>query len=264
MEPQPARIVAHEGSVEYRLITGTTLLKMKKDGALITWEFNRDLDEDRVMRMYDSQVALLTKDLPLNLFAPAPIYVCRTPGGKQIGSSWVLIDGQHRLAVLGLLYKRSDVQTDKIEILMCSIVCGPGRAIDDVFVQINSGTPVPSAYYDKKVKCLLADYVAFLEKEFSASVSKAPRPQRPNFNTTAVRDEMSTQMLFRDAVIDGRITLKMLTEATLEENVIEKAIPHRKLPDSVLNRAARTGFYLGLRDGWPTAVALRAARREDD
>ncbi len=264
MELQPARIVVRKGDVEYKLTTGAMLLKMKKDGTLITWEFNRDLDEDRVMRMYDAQTALLTKNLPLNLFAPAPFYACRAAGGKQVGASWILIDGQHRLAVLDRLSKRIDVQVDEIEILVCSIACSPERTIDDVFVQINSGTPVPSAYYDKKVKSLLAEYTKFLKKEFSLAISDALHPHRPNFNTTVVQDAMSSHVPFRDAVIDGRVTLKMLTATTLEENEMEKATLHRKLPASALDRAARTGFYLGLRDGWPANIAHRATRHKDD
>jgi hypothetical protein len=247
--------------IKFRLTSAADLLKMKQTGAFSVWAFNRDLDEDRVARMYDAQVKLLKEKRPFTLFMPTPVYVCACAD-----ASLVLVDGQHRLAVLELLAKRPDVRAAEIELMLCVVNCGAGQTVDDVFIQINSGTPVPSAYYDKKVRVLLSQYVAFLETEYPLSVSRAPRPQRPNFNVTSVRDEMSSLVAFRDAVIDGRISLELLCEATREENRVETAIPvesRRKIPESVLLRAERTGFYLGLRDGWSVAVALRAAHADD-
>jgi hypothetical protein len=238
-------------TIFYRLLTGAEAL----DLPLIPWEYNRQVDEARVGRAYEDQVRRLRESRVLTMFLPTPITVC------WLDTTAYLMDGQHRLAVLRRLVDRAGIRADTVSLVLCEMTCHSNEELEEVFVRINSGTQVPAAYYSKKVFALLTQFGAALSTMFSKAVSKAARPQRPNFNLETVRDEMSSQISLRDAIIDKRITVEHLMKVVCRENEIEKQISEqgrRGVPQSILARAEKTGFHLGLRAGWPVAIALQA------
>jgi len=249
-------ITAQDGT-QYELITGAYLLRLVGSASLRDWEGNRDRDGERVARMKESQLALLSAGRPTNLFMPVPITVCRYQ------NALLLVDGQHRLAVLQALSREGALDAEGVELLLCVVPCAAAADVEETFVRINAGTPVPAAYYNQRVKRVLDEFLGLLARAHPKAVSAAARPQRPNYNKSRVRDEMSAQIPLRDAIIDNRVTAQRLAEVALAENEIERVVvdggARRKLPESCLARAAKTGFYLGLREGWSVAVALRAA-----
>jgi hypothetical protein len=261
--PAPAKLAkpaleARTERVKYSVTTGQQLIELHNSRSLLPWEFNRDVDAPRVARMYELQVERIRQGQRPNLFMPVPI----TVGRMSSGGALLLMDGQHRLAVLQRLAQSGLQPLEAIEIVLCEVVCDNLDDLEDLFVRINSGTPVPAAYYSKKVAVLLDEFTRALAAEFPAAVSAAPRPQRPNFNKSRVCDEMSSQLALRDAIIDGKVTPDHLIAAVHEENAIEMLVPvsaRRAVPASVLARASKSGFFLGLREGWPTVVALRAS-----
>jgi hypothetical protein len=244
------------GGISYRICSGKQLLELCDAGKLRVWEFNRALDEARVARMTEEQLARIQRGQSVSLFMPTPVTVCR------LGEGLLLMDGQHRLAVLRRLAQNPGYDAGSVELLLCEAACSRAEELEETFVRVNSGTPVPASYYNRRVLAVLDEFIAELVVKFPKAVSKAARPQRPNFNGARARDEMATQIPLRDAIIDGKLTAAALMAVALEDNALEKAITStttRKLPESALNRAAKTDFYLGLREGWAAATALRAA-----
>jgi len=251
----PPSLIASSGNVSYRLFTGKQLLGLSDAGGLRVWEFNRALDVARVDRMVEDQLARIRRGEPVNLFMPTPITVC------WLGDGHLLMDGQHRLAALRRLAQAPGCDAEKVELLLCEVACARAEDVEETFVRVNSGTPVPASYYNRRVLAVLEEFIAELTKRYPTAVSKAARPQRPNFNGARARDEMAVQIPLRDAIVDGKLTAAALLAVALEDNALERAITAttaRKIPESALNRAAKTGFYLGLREGWAAATALRA------
>lgn len=250
---QPEKAAFRIGSVTYVLASAVDLLAQSRDGRLRLWGQNRRVDQARVDRLYEDQVRHLFAQRELTLFTPAPFVVHALPRGAA-----ELLDGQHRLAVLRRLEETHPQSIADLWVVVCSIA---GQTAEAVFERVNSGTPVPAAYYNQKVGAVVKAYLAEVTLRYPAAVSKAPHPHRPNINLARVCDEMTAHLPLRDAIIDGLVTPADLLGVTLEENSIERQVtaagPRKGLPASAVERARRTNFYLGLREAWPVAVAIR-------
>ncbi len=249
------------GVFEYSPTTVGGILDLAATDRLRPWEYNRGVDRARVARMYAEQVNLLRVRGQTTLFTPVPIVVYSAPG-----EPYTLLDGQHRLEVMRLL-TATNPGLRASQLLLC-VARGPVPTAHEVFERVNSGTPVPAAYYNQKVNDVLTQYTASLEVRFPAAISKAPHPHRPNINLGRVREEMSAHLPFRDAIIDGLIAPADLLELTLRENDVETVVsqsgPRSRTPASAVERAGRTHFHLGLRDGWAVALASAAAKKAND
>lgn len=253
MDPQALT----NGDFKYELVPAGTLLAQLRDGELALWECNREVDAERVARLTASQRALLVAGKEPSLFTPAPV-VLYGPGAGP--SRWLLLDGQHRLKVLaGLVGEFPRLLGQPM--LVCT-ASGPTEF--EVFERVNSGTPVPALYYNRKVSGVVGEFVRRLQERYPQAVSKAAHPHRPGFNPSKVRDEMTNHVPFRDAVLDGLVTATALMELADEENSVEELVTlegtRPRVPASVVERARKTKFHLGLRDGWPLALAAASAR----
>jgi hypothetical protein len=255
---QPA-LQTKDKKVDYRLITAGWLLAAAREGRLSPWQYNRATDEARVIRMLRDQVGRLEKGQPFTLFLPVPITVCR------LGGVTYLMDGQHRLAVLQRLSDTCPAAVAGVQLALCTVECREPGDLEDVFIRINSGTPVPAAYYAQKVSRVLDEYLHQLRLRYPHAESDAEHPQKPRFNLRRTRDAMSSHLELRDAIIDGWLSAERLLEVTEHENRVEAAFlaapgaARMKTPSSrCLKYAASTGFYLGLRDGWALTVSIQA------
>lgn len=282
-------LLTRNKKVSYRVVRGAELVKARRAGELVTWEFNRALDEERVSRMTQDQIGRLERGDPLTLFLPVPVTVCALGGDAcflggdacflgddrciNVGGVTYVMDGQHRLAVLTTLveHARTEISAPArtAELLLCTVTCATAAELEDVFVRINSGTPVPAAYYDKKVDELLAGYCERLIGLWPLAHSEAARPQRPSFSVRRVKDAMSSQALLRNAIIDGRLTAETLVAITDRENTLERNLQGTEgagkgIPDRCLKGAIKSEFYLGLRKEWATDIALRAIAGLDE
>lgn len=247
------------GAFGYRLVSSAELVALAASGVLSRWEGNREIDSGRVAKLFADQLSLIDSGREPTLFSPCPVVIYSQPG---TGS--VLVDGQHRLEVLKLLSEARPSFSAWILLCTCAGAgAGPLPSVHEVFERVNSGTPVPAAYYNDRVGAMLGAFAAAMSVRYQSAVSKAAHPQRPNFNLQQVRDSMSSHLPFRDAVIDRLVTVGDLMAIVVRENDIEALVTGSgsrcRLPASVIERAKRTGFHLGLRDGWPLAVASMAA-----
>lgn len=250
-------LYADGGHAMYRVLPARALLEIPHEA----WEYNRQVDGDRAARIADAQAANLEEGngrQAASVMLPTPITFC-LQGGKRL-----LMDGQHRVRALQLLRERG-LALDQIDVLVCELTCGTPEDVENAFVRINCGTPVPAEYYSKKVRRVLDDFGDEFVQEFPAAISASLRPQRPNANIGIAKTEMSTHIPLRDAIIDGRVKAKDLMDILRAENSIEEKVAAGKprgVTPLMLDRAKKSGFFLGLRSGWPIAVAARAAATE--
>lgn len=257
----------NSGKTKYSVRKGNNIAKLWADGTIVPWEFNRTVDAERVARIVEGQLRRVKAGDNLTLFAPMPIVLC------ELGATTLLMDGQHRIASLMQLQASADSQVaeaaNNVEVVVCTEVCASDGELEELFERINTGTPVPAAYYAKKVDQLLTEYTKKLVGQWPHAHSKAERPQRPSFNDRRVKDVMSSNPEFRDAIIDGKITADALAKLTERENEIERnlqagASASKAIPERCLKGAIKSGFYLGLQKDWPAKIALRAVSNLSD
>lgn len=254
---------ANGASISYTVIRGAALLELRSRKALRQWELNRGVDEERVARLVRDQVARLDQGKGVSLFLPVPITVCRHAGVLY------LIDGQHRAAALERLRAQRPESADSAELLLCTVQCDSAAAMEDVFLRVNSGTPVPAAYYANKVNVVISTFLERLILTFPGVAGNAAHPQRPRFNLKTVRDEMSSLTQLRDSILNNSLDAEALSALAVAENEIEQARHDSPkaasgVPPRCLAAAAKTGFYLGLQKGWPLELALRAVASVND
>jgi hypothetical protein len=192
----------------------------------------------------------------------------RSAGSQMVLMTRYLIDGQHRIQALRLLASR-DFDLASLDLLVCEILCESLEAMEEAFVCINSGTPVPSEYYDSKVRRVLTAFSELFAHKFGSALSDSARAPRPYTNLDLMKTEMSAHIPLRDAIIDGRALAEDLLELVFAENAVEKsAIVGGKgakgVTTAMVARAHKCDFFLGLRTGWPTVIAARAALPSED
>jgi hypothetical protein len=242
-------------TIRFSFVSGQELLAWP----LEKWVYNRDVDAKRVARicrLYEEQTRAGMK----SLFLPLPITVCYLAGAA------ILVDGQHRLVALRQLSEQRPELMAGIELAVCEVGCVSEAEVEHTFMRINTGTPVPAAYYNQKVDELVSSFLAALAEQFpgAAAPPETKRPQRPSYNPRFVKDQMSSVTPFRDAAIDGALSVHDLMIIALKENAVEavaaKSPSHRPgVTAGMYENAKKSGFYLGVRANWAGDVATRAA-----
>lgn len=220
--------------------------------ALDRWDDNRELVDGRAQKL-----AQVEKELHLNTgryeFSITPVVV------GQLGLKYYLLDGQHRARAWDLLGRPADT-----EWVVHVVVCASREAVEQTFLWVNSGTPVPSAYFDKRIRAALTDFLDMLEREYPSATSTTKAPHRPRYNRELKRDEMSSYNPLRDALMDKKLTPEDLLSAALEINQEQanRYANDKKARDRQSKKcyetAEKMGFYLGLDVGWPITVAIKA------
>lgn len=247
-------------SYTYSLVPAEHLVEAAAEGRLVVWIKNRQLDSARVDRLYAEQAERLSRGQALSLFAPTP-FVAHRDG--LLSGVLELLDGQHRLGVLRLLSKTHPMHLKTVKVLLC---VATGISPETVFERANSGTPIPAAYYNERVSSVTSEFAERLALAFPKAASPSVRPLRPNFNKNSVVAAMSSQIPFRDSIMDGKLTAESIfalaVTANRDESAITAAGARAATPASAIKRATASGFHLGLREGWAIALALRAASDE--
>jgi hypothetical protein len=257
-------LLTRDKNIRYSVIAASVLLESYQ---YKSWEHNRRLDEARAAKLAELQHQLTSQQAAeggergraMSLFLPTPITFCWLADGAA--RTRFLIDGQHRLQALRLLAAR-DFDLASLDLLVCEILCESPEAMEEAFVRINSGTPVPSEYYDSKVRRVLTAFSELFARKFALALSDSARAPRPYTNLDLMKTEMSAHIPLRDAIIDGRVQADDLLELVLAENAVEKIVEGKGakgVTTAMVARARKCDFFLGLRAGWPTAIAARAA-----
>ena len=234
-------------------------------GAIRTWEWNREVDPERVARIVADQMARHRACGAFDAFSTSPMYLA-TLAGPGPGQCF-LVDGQHRRAAFCALRDMPELAEAcaDVKMIVITTACDSQAAIDHLFRRINVGTPVPAAYYDHLVRDEILKFADRLEVLYAAAVRVGARPMRPYFNAKLVIDEISSIILVRDLIVDRKLTCDHLFEVAEAENVVARLKFENDRSGEAPRCAAgavKSNFYLGLRkDGWATAVALQAAGR---
>jgi hypothetical protein len=242
----------------YQVITGSQALDLEAQA----WAVSRPLDESRVQKLYREQAKRLTQGLSPSLFLPVPITVAVLRGRGQADQHYIM-DGQHRLEVLRRL---NQSEQGTVRLSMCKVQCGTQEELEELYVRINDGAPLPASYLKKKFATWVGQFTALLVKAFPKAISASERPRRPNFNPVLVRERLQTLPALRKAVSLGTITAEKMLRMVHTENAIEAQISAAaqisaggwKITPSLLRKANETQFPLGLRRDWPVTIAVRA------
>lgn len=245
--------LSHE-QYTYSFQQGSALAKMYIDKELSLWHLNRPIDMDMVDKLYKIQIA------GSNIFMPAPITICKIKG------QLLIVDGQHRIAVLSRFYIENESECEKIIVMVCTVECATQEQVKQCFCNINSGTPVPASYIDDIVSSTIKLYIQYLSTKFPNFVSTANKPPRPYFSAAIVHTQLSSFTGIKEGILDGRITANDLYKQTLIVND-NRAVMYKKVDTSTLKYAydisehmmkivqTRGEFYCGLNKNWIDEVA---------
>ena len=224
-------------SMEIHIMNGMQIMELWKNVQF--WEFNRPVDEDRAKLMVGKVDFLLT-----------PITICK------ITDQYFLIDGQHRYRSWILSGQPLDT-----EWLIHIITCEHESVILKLFEVVNSGTPVPAAYYNKRIERLIEDYLRLVVNKWPDAESKSDLPIRPRFNRRTIKDLISNNVSFVKLLMSGvEISAKIMFDKTFEYNETIKLKINTGLltidSEKCLSVAKKIDFFIGLegRD-WPSRIA---------
>lgn len=238
----------------YSLQCGSTLAKMYADQEISLWHLNRPIDMDMVDKLYKIHLA------GSSIFMPASITICK------FGDKLLIVDGQHRIAVLSRIYSENAAECDKIVIMVCTVECKTQEQVKQCFCNINSGTPVPPSYIDDIVSSTIKLYIKFLVTKFPNFVSTANKPPRPYFSAAIVHTQMSSFTGIKEGILAGKITAQDLFKQTLVVNENRSSM-YKKVDTDALKYTydisehmmkivqTRGEFYCGLNKNWIDEVA---------
>jgi hypothetical protein len=194
-------------------------------------------------------------------FSDTPVVFCTIRGAKP---RLILVDGQHRLHAWVTLGK-----PECCTWFVSLVECATEADVERHFVRINSGTPVPPEYYDKKAVAVIEAYLDKLRSKWP-ELEGGEKSQRPKYNRDVIRSKFlgACEGKLRVEIAAGRVDVDLLMLATEYRNSLmrrEKASNHewqnKSANKTAYTRAKRWGFYLGVeeeRTVWPEFVALRA------
>jgi hypothetical protein len=249
----PILKLGQNNKVEILVLSALELLTKSKTWN--PWHHNREIDMTRVDRLVDIQEKKFNEEKKFDFYFN-PFVLCHLKDVDDRQMTY-LIDGQHRLETLNKLQEKK-IWNEVLMNTTCPVMtiqCDAMKDIEYNFLMVNSGTPVPASYYNKKVCEIIDLYLKYLEITFPGLKKKSEKCHRPSYNEKIVREEMSKIQGFRDAVIDGKITNeKILIESTESINTAEKRSFNLKYKgnntlvksNTQLKRAKESGFYIGL------------------
>jgi hypothetical protein len=243
------------GPYVYEITRGGDLVSRFITGEIKSWDLNRPIAFDTVEVLFE-----LWSKKSTNIFAPNLITICR------LHDNLLLVDGQHRLSVLERIHlKFGPSVTNEIMLMVCYYDC---KTIDDIkecFCNINSGTPVPSSYFDDAVAETINRYYDALSIKFPSFVSESVEPRRPYFSKQKIHRQLSSFTGVREGILAHQITAEILYTHTIVVNTNRKQMyteMNRKeldklgITENMFKFASQRGeFYCGLSKEWISEVA---------
>ena len=217
--------------------TAAELLMMHRSGAIALYEHNRAVKASLVRRLADD----IARDRTLG---PNDVHIA------EVGERRFVIDGQHRLAALGLLEPE---QLEGLEVFLC----------------INQGTPVPPAYYNAEVARVLGAAVRALAAKYPRAVAEPGASfRRPKFAEQPLLDELSESHHVREAIAGGRLDAERLVGLIEALNADKRSyLEHCEdeglqadVPATCVGGAVRSGFYVALERNWTSLLIHRVAQ----
>lgn len=221
--------------------------------ALIRWPHNRDLDKERALRLAQTEEKLFERTGRYG-FSVTPVVV------SLFEAQHFLLDGQHRIQAWETLGC-----PNKTEWEVHVVRCASKAEVDELFLWVNSGTPVPAAYYSELTRDIITEFLNELGRRYP-DVPRSGKCQRPRYVREKVLDEISETTKLRDAIIDGKVKADdLLTTAEAinerKRDLYAGSERLRKAEHKCYEMAERLGFFMGLDPDWPTAVASETARK---
>lgn len=253
---KPTAMEMYSGKIEFSLMSGVQIAKMASEWK--TWEDNRAVDQARILRLITIQEKKCS-DIGRFDFYFNPIVLCQLNDSKDLK---YLIDGQHRVATIQKMYEKYNNKEEnkeetnflqafeKIECLIMNVRCIDRDEISYNFERVNSGTPLPPSYYDKKISGIIDGYLKWLEEKFPGLEKPSKSPHRPNYNEIVIKETMSSVQDFRNAIIDGKVNEDHLIEVTEVLNkdlgkTFTSRIKRSKLPEKIIEKLKSSKFFLG-------------------
>jgi hypothetical protein len=219
-------------------------------GGFTLWAYNRAVDGARARTIANSYSSAAYDA------GPMPLVIGQLPDGSAY-----LLDGQHRLAAGKLLGPRAAL----VEIEVVYEPCADDADLRRVFRLINSGTPVPAAYYDDSMAEFIGRAYTLMKDRWRLAHAVSDKPKRPNFSEASVRLCLDNPTC-RDAVGRGLLTPGILIQE-LERVSLEVDLAYRRSPELAADRygtkgfptlypvAVRKGFCAGLILAWGLRIA---------
>jgi hypothetical protein len=239
-------------------VSGAELLERFRSGRIRLWALNREIDLPRARAIARS----LDQCSEPWALGPVPVQLAAT-GGETF-----ILDGQHRIAALGLVARPEKFQVFVVE----SALASPDELMAE-FEKINCGAPVPATYWCEKMASELGRFLDELSRAFpgTETVSSLSRTSRPRWFRAKVLASLNECSALIEALRAGEVNSRgLLAAAFVENDRVSALAASNAFPDlrpRCLKMAASTNFYLGLDKIWPLRVATSAvetARRARD
>jgi hypothetical protein len=243
-----------ETAFTYSMTDGAQLLGLNPQA----WALSRPLDEARIDRLAHTQAERVTHGVrSFDLFLPTPITIAMLQGPLP---RCIVMDGRLRLEVLRRL-AGGGIDPATVRLSLCEVRCASLEEVEELHSRLNAGAALPPLYYKKKFAEWLDEFAEALAEAFPRSVSASDQPRRPNFNKVLVKKELARSSELRSAVAAGKLTVASMLTVLRAENEIEgklSAFVSKNLTASLIAKAKKSGFALGLRSNWLMSVAVRA------
>lgn len=229
---QQNAIILDESAIipEYMTVLDSEQLELYTE----PWRYNRQLDLEKVhsIQEYVDGKAILD----------TTIHMCFDVRNDKL----IVFDGNHRREALTLRFKANGT---KMKACCYVYVINDCDNIDNEIVKrfkvVNQMSPIPDIYYDileqldepNKLlnrKDIIEKVFTMYKKQFNVFFSLHPKCRRPHFNTTTFKDLCNSQTFETEEDL-----LKAL-EALNKEKEREQ----QNLPESILKKCKKYGFYL--------------------
>lgn len=172
---------------------------------VVSYEHNRELKQRRAQRLATFEKDRFAKEGTYS-FCEQSISLCDFNGTLK------LIDGQHRLRAWEILEQPEDT-----EFMITVFICISDEEVQNAFARINSGTPVPRAYYNRKALQVVRSALDQLEEKHHGIAGESKHVKRPKYYRPDVEQFFLQQNeTFINAIMDKVITDDILYQTILE------------------------------------------------